>query len=110
MFLPDAVYTPEEDRAYFWRWRCLADREVWWDETYASSVRGARPTSSRTSTSSWRPAVAGIGGALIDRAKERRPGGFELRVFQQNENARRFYEGRGFVLVRERTGERGAHA
>ena len=40
----------------------------------------------------------------MDRAKERRPGGFQLWVFQQNANARRFYERRGFVLVRETDG------
>jgi len=42
----------------------------------------------------------GAGGALLDRAKERRPGGFTFWVFQQNENARRFYERRGCKLVR----------
>ena len=43
---------------------------------------------------------AGVGSALLDEAKRRRPGGFELWVFQQNERARRFYERRGCVLVR----------
>ena len=33
----------------------------------------------------------GIGGALLAKAKERRPRGFDLWVFQQNEGARRFY-------------------
>jgi len=42
----------------------------------------------------------GAGSALIDTAKERRPGGFTLWVFQQNEAARRFYERSGFRLVR----------
>jgi ribosomal protein S18 acetylase RimI-like enzyme len=42
----------------------------------------------------------GAGGALLDRAKERRPDGFTLWVFQQNAAARRFYERRGFRLVR----------
>jgi ribosomal protein S18 acetylase RimI-like enzyme len=42
----------------------------------------------------------GAGSALLDRAKERRPDGFTLWVFQQNEAARRFYERRGFRLVR----------
>ena len=40
----------------------------------------------------------------MERAKERRPGGFQLWVFQQNATARRFYERRGFVLVRETDG------
>ena len=43
---------------------------------------------------------AGAGSALLDKAKERRPGGFTFWVFQQNENARAFYERRGCRLVR----------
>jgi ribosomal protein S18 acetylase RimI-like enzyme len=42
----------------------------------------------------------GAGGALLDQAKERRPGGFTFWVFQQNEPARRFYERRGCRLVK----------
>jgi GNAT superfamily N-acetyltransferase len=41
----------------------------------------------------------GIGGALLDRAKERRPVGVALYAFQRNERARAFYERRGFVAV-----------
>lgn len=44
----------------------------------------------------------GVGGALLERAKERMPGGFSLWVFQQNLQARRFYERHGLTLV-ERT-------
>jgi GNAT superfamily N-acetyltransferase len=46
----------------------------------------------------------GIGGALLDLAKRRRPGGFGLWVFQQNTGARRFYERHGLRLVRETDG------
>jgi len=42
----------------------------------------------------------GVGAALLAKAKERRPDGFELWVFQQNEQARRFYEANGCRLVR----------
>jgi GNAT superfamily N-acetyltransferase len=42
----------------------------------------------------------GAGSALLDKAKARRPDGFTFWVFQQNENARRFYERRGCRLVR----------
>ena len=42
----------------------------------------------------------GAGSALLDKAKERRPDGFTLWVFQQNGPARRFYERRGCRLVR----------
>jgi Acetyltransferase (GNAT) family. len=41
----------------------------------------------------------GIGTALIDLAKERRPAGFTLWTFQQNARSRAFYERHGFVAV-----------
>jgi GNAT superfamily N-acetyltransferase len=41
----------------------------------------------------------GIGGALLEEAKRRMPGGFRLWVFQRNENARRFYERHGLVAI-----------
>jgi ribosomal protein S18 acetylase RimI-like enzyme len=37
---------------------------------------------------------------LLAHAKERRPSGLRLRVFQQNTGARRLYERHGFKLVR----------
>jgi ribosomal protein S18 acetylase RimI-like enzyme len=41
----------------------------------------------------------GIGAALLGHSKHRRPGGFELWVFQKNDGARRFYERHGLELV-----------
>ena len=41
----------------------------------------------------------GVGTALLALAKERRPSGLRLQVFQQNLGARRFYERHGFTLV-----------
>jgi len=41
----------------------------------------------------------GIGHALFEHAKTRRPDGFEFWVFQQNERARRFYEAHGATAV-----------
>ena len=41
-----------------------------------------------------------LGSALLDRAKARRPGGFDLWVFQENVGARRFYERHGLRAVR----------
>ncbi len=41
----------------------------------------------------------GIGTLLLDQGKRRRPEGFRLWLFQQNEGARRFYERHGFRLV-----------
>lgn len=47
----------------------------------------------------------GIGGALLDHAKGRRPAGFILWTFQQNTGARRFYERHGLSVVRLTDGE-----
>jgi GNAT superfamily N-acetyltransferase len=41
----------------------------------------------------------GVGTALLDKAKELRPQGLYLWVFQKNEGARRLYERHGFELV-----------
>jgi GNAT superfamily N-acetyltransferase len=41
----------------------------------------------------------GVGSALIDHAKLRRPNGLQLWAFQSNEPARRFYEAHGFVVA-----------
>lgn len=41
----------------------------------------------------------GVGRALLDDAKRRRPGGLRLHVVTRNARARRFYEAAGFVLV-----------
>jgi GNAT superfamily N-acetyltransferase len=102
-FLP-TLHTPEEDRAYFGG--IVADREVWvWEE--GGSILGFAALEDDELTHIYVEPDAhgrGIGGALMERAKERRPGGFQLWVFQQNATARRFYERRGFVLVRETDG------
>jgi GNAT superfamily N-acetyltransferase len=42
----------------------------------------------------------GVGTVLLHKAKELRPGGLYLWVFQKNDGARRFYERHGFRLVR----------
>jgi GNAT superfamily N-acetyltransferase len=41
----------------------------------------------------------GTGTALLEQAKQRRPGGLRLWLFQQNDGARRFYKRHGFRLV-----------
>jgi GNAT superfamily N-acetyltransferase len=41
----------------------------------------------------------GVGTALFERAQRERPTGFSFWAFQQNANARRFYEKRGCVAV-----------
>jgi len=45
------------------------------------------------------PPGRGVGSALLQQAKERRPGGFRPWVFQRNEGARRFYERHGLRLA-----------
>jgi L-threonylcarbamoyladenylate synthase len=45
-----------------------------------------------------------VGTALLQEAMRRRPSGLQLWVFQQNAQARRFYERHGFVLLRETDG------
>jgi GNAT superfamily N-acetyltransferase len=47
----------------------------------------------------------GLGSALIDVAKQQRPGGLELWTFQANTGARRFYEGHGFTEVGRTDGD-----
>jgi GNAT superfamily N-acetyltransferase len=47
----------------------------------------------------------GIGSALLDHAKHRRPDGFTLWTFQLNEGARRFYERHGLVPIEFTDGE-----
>jgi GNAT superfamily N-acetyltransferase len=42
----------------------------------------------------------GVGSLLLEEAKARVPEGLELWTFQRNERARRFYEGRGFRLIK----------
>jgi GNAT superfamily N-acetyltransferase len=46
----------------------------------------------------------GVGGRLLDHAKERSPGGLQLWTFVSNEPARSFYERRGFTVVEQTDG------
>ena len=100
------LHTPEEDRAFF-RERLFATcamsgafadgamtgfiafREDWIDQLYVL------PGSQRQ----------GIGTALLDVAQGAF-GRLQLWTFQRNANARRFYEGRGFALIRKTDGSR----
>jgi putative acetyltransferase len=97
-YLPD-LHGPEEDLAYFHKevfprstiWLgegedelagFAAVREDWLDHLYVAP--------------SWQG--QGLGSMLLDTAKEGRSR-LDLWVFQRNEQARRFYERRGFRLV-----------
>jgi putative acetyltransferase len=103
-FLP-TLHTPEEDRAHFST--VVREHEVWVAEEDGNLVGFISvapemvdhlyvdPTAQRRS----------IGTALLERAKERRPGGFRLWTFQRNEGARRFYERHGLRAVEFTDGE-----
>ena len=97
-FLP-ALHTPEEHIGFFGR--CVAEGEAWvWDE---DGIRGFGVLRADELSHLYVDPDAqarGIGSALLDAAKERRSDGFTLWVFQQNEQARRFYERRGLRLVK----------
>jgi GNAT superfamily N-acetyltransferase len=97
-FLP-LLHTHEEDRAFI---RDLVDRhEVWLAEEEGRTLGFAAISDAKLEQLYVHPDEQGrgIGGALLAKTKERRPTGFTLWVFQQNERARRFYETHGLALV-----------
>lgn len=103
-FLP-VLHTLDEHRRWFARQ--LAENEGWvWDDE--GGVRGFIVL---TETElmylyldvGW--TGRGIGSELLAHAKRRRPGGFTLWTFQQNEGARRFYERHGLVPLEFTDGE-----
>jgi ribosomal protein S18 acetylase RimI-like enzyme len=102
-YLPK-LHTADEDRAYFGR--VVAEHEVWVAEQDGRIVGFAALSEEVLEHIYVHPDLQGrgIGSALLDVAKERRPGGFGLWVFQQNTGARRFYERHGLRLVRETDG------
>jgi putative acetyltransferase len=97
-FLP-TLHTPEEDRRFFSK--LVRDKEVWvWDED--GRLLGFAALGYDELEQFYVEPEAfgrGIGSALLDRAKERRPRGFRFWVFQRNERARAFYERRSCRLV-----------
>jgi ribosomal protein S18 acetylase RimI-like enzyme len=103
-FLP-TLHTLEEHRAWFGQ--IVRQREVWvWEEEGA--ILGFIVLGDATVDYLYvEPEMTGrgIGSALLDHAKERRPGGFSLWTFQQNEGARRFYERHGLHVIRLTDGE-----
>jgi GNAT superfamily N-acetyltransferase len=104
-FIP-RLHTPEEDLAYVAG--LVVDHEVWVVENGDAGVLGFAVLSADQLLQihvSPDEQNKGIGTRLLARAKERRPGGFTLWVFQKNEGARRFYERHGLELVRVTDGE-----
>jgi GNAT superfamily N-acetyltransferase len=103
-FIP-RLHTPEEDLAYVTG--LFAEHEVW----VASDGDGVLGFAILSGDQLLQLHVDpdeqnnGIGGRLLAQAKERRPGGFSLWVFQKNVGARRFYERHGLTLIQLTDGE-----
>lgn len=97
-FLP-TLHTPTEDRQHFRR--VVAEQEVWIAEEDGRMLGFAALADSMLSYLYVEPDAHGhgIGSALLELAKERRPNGFRLWIFQQNERARPFYERHGCRLL-----------
>jgi len=102
-FLP-MLHTDEEDRVFIRG--LLGTHEVWVAVDDGRIVGMASLSATMLDHIYVHPDAQGrgAGSALMHKAKERRPDGFTLWVFQQNEPARRFYERRGFRLVRRTDG------
>jgi GNAT superfamily N-acetyltransferase len=98
-FLP-RLHTRDEDRVFI---AGLVSRdEVWVAEESGRIVGMAALEEDLLSHLYVHPDAQGrgVGSALLEKVKERRPTGFTFWVFQQNRRARRFYERRGCRLVR----------
>ncbi|MGL5827547.1 MAG: GNAT family N-acetyltransferase [Nocardioides sp.] len=102
--LPPGVHSAEETREWVAGWR-TDDGSVW--VAHRGGVLGfARLDGSWLESLYVHPGAQGdgIGGALLDIVKHRRPAGFALWVFESNERARRFYRHRGLLAVRRTDG------
>jgi GNAT superfamily N-acetyltransferase len=99
------MHTPEEDLAYIGG--LFGEREIWVAENDAGVVGFAILSADELMQMHVDPDEqnAGIGSALLARAKERRPAGFTLWTFQRNVGARRFYERHGLEVVRLTDGD-----
>jgi len=87
-YLPE-LYTEEETRTFIRDVLLPLNEEVWVAED-GGRVIGFLALGGDAVNHLW---------VHPDRQKERRPGGLQLRVFQQNVGARRLYERYGFALV-----------
>jgi GNAT superfamily N-acetyltransferase len=103
-YLP-VLHTLDEHRQWFARQ--LAEHEGWvWDE---DGVRGFIVLTENELMYMYLDVGwtgRGIGSALLEHAKLRRPDGFTLWTFQQNEGARRFYERHGLTPIELTDGSR----
>ncbi len=97
-FLP-TLHTPEEDFEHFGR--LVHEHELWVYEVGDDILGFASLDDGELSNLYVEPDVIGqgIGSALLDHTKTRRPDGFRFWVFQENARARGFYERHGCTLV-----------
>ena len=98
-FIP-VVHTDDEHR-WFVRELMLPNQEVWVAEEEREVVGFAAIKDDLLGHIYVHPRAQGngIGTALLNKTKERRPDGFTLWTHQPNDGARRFYERRGCVAV-----------
>ncbi|MGH3127044.1 MAG: GNAT family N-acetyltransferase [Gaiellaceae bacterium] len=102
-WLPE-LHTPDDDCSFL-REIVLPEQEVWVAEA-DGVVAGFTALGTRAGVEFMEHLYVapeyqrrGIGTALMESAKARRPAGFRLWVFQRNAGARDFYEHHGFRLV-----------
>ena len=96
--MPPGIHTDDEVRAWL-AGRLRSDDEVWVAEVQGAVAAYARITDTWLDDLYVTPAEAGhgLGSALLDLVKARRPDGFCLWVFEMNAPARGFYARRGLV-------------
>jgi GNAT superfamily N-acetyltransferase len=94
------IYTAESDRRFVAA-VLLPEHEVWVAEDDEAVVGFAALKGDLLGHLFVRPDAQGrgLGTALLDKAKERLPGGFTLWTHQPNEQARTFYERRGLLAI-----------
>lgn len=104
--MPRGVRPAEQVRSWVGSWD-LSIREVWLAQTPGSDTAGYAMLHHDWLDDLYVDPHAqgrGVGTALLEVAKARRPGGFSLWVFESNEPARRFYAGRGLVELEHTDG------
>jgi chorismate mutase/L-amino acid N-acyltransferase YncA len=103
--MPPQVHTVDEVHAYVGGWD-LARRDVWVAEVDDTLVAFMVVEDAWLESLYVLPeaAGAGVGGALLDVAKDLRPDGFCLWVFESNTAARGFYRRRGLVELEHTDG------